>query len=117
MTRFSDPMATHPDEHPPSHHNPHRMLQRISILLLVCSLSACAARNESALPKAGTIVVKRDDAAERYQVTWSGISDYNQGACELNQPCVHLVRTVNVDNRVEMAMTLNKFSSDFRRLE
>lgn len=89
------------------------------VLVLAASLllGACSSDPESKLPVQGTLVAKKENSAERYQVTWSGISSYNQGACEVRQPCVHLRRTVNVDNRTEVAVTLAQFDRQFSRLD
>ncbi|NNE71813.1 MAG: hypothetical protein HKN29_15820 [Rhodothermales bacterium] len=86
------------------------------VLSLALLFGACSSNSESNLPVQGTLAAKKDDASERYQVTWSGISSYNQGACEVNQPCVHLRRTVNVDNRTEVAVTLAVFDRQYTRL-
>ncbi|MFT5143333.1 MAG: hypothetical protein ACI80V_001535 [Rhodothermales bacterium] len=92
------------------------MMRSALLLIFLLSVAGCTRATEANLPVAGTIVEKRDDRTERYQVTWSGVSSYDQGACEIRQPCVHLVRTVNADNRVEVAVTLVEFSQQFRKL-
>jgi hypothetical protein len=93
------------------------MMRSFLFLIVVLSVVGCTRATEANLPVAGTIVEKRDAVSERYQVTWSGVSSYDQGACEIRQPCVHLVRTVNAANRVEVAVTLVEFSQQFRKLD
>ena len=81
-------------------------MRRTLLVVVALGLGACTPRTQAGLPTAGTVVVKRDANAERYQVTWSGESTYNEGACEVDKLCVHLVRMVDAVKRTEVAITI-----------
>ncbi|MBO6576274.1 MAG: hypothetical protein JJ896_16305 [Rhodothermales bacterium] len=91
---------------------------RALLIFLVAGLAVgCTSNTEGNLPEQGTIVEYKDAPDERYQVTWAGISDYDQGACEVNVPCVHLRHTGSAATRTEVAVTLAEYNQQFRELK